>query len=298
MDGRTAIGHMIQALDGNAGGDKLELFSALDAAATDFVRQTKLLTSEVDITTTEDGQEYDLPPDFIALYVRDAARRLVGKFYDGSTTTWPVLTTYEKIFRANKTDSKAVPTSFAIRDMPTLNANITGTATAAGAAVGGECILTASGASFSGNANVRDIIHNTLDRSTGRVLAVTDDTHLVTTLFNGGADAWAENDTYVIKPAVQKQLVLEAPAETAGYTLTLPYLCMPAPVFSDFSSWRFEPRSCLAVCHEAAYLFQMHHKHDPRKDATLHNLFLQEIRRIKIEKAGQLLQGGRYTARA
>jgi len=297
MDGKTLYNYASKAMGGIADDDKKFLYDCLDAAALDFVRQTRILTSIATITTVEDQQTYNLPADFIEPYLKDRNQRFVAKYNDGSYNYWPYLTSFEKLYRANYEDSKDIPGRFAIRDKPTGESSVTGTATSAGAASAGRCILTNTAATFLTTAEGRDTIHNTTDGSDGVVLSITDDTHLVCALFDGTNDAWASSDAYVITPGANYQVYLDAPSATADQTLYVPYLCMPSPVYSDYDTWRFSPMSCRAICYEAAWLFNVDYEEGLSRFENLHNLFLAEIVRVNRETALKRLQGGRYSTR-
>ena len=297
MDGKTLLKYGEEALGGIDDADKKFFFDCLDAAVTEFVRQTRQLTASIAITTVEDTQLYNLPPDFIEPFAKGQKRRFYGKYSDGTNTFWPVLTSYEKIYRSNLTDSKEYPSRFAVIDKQTQDDPITGTATATHAASAGECVLEDSAASFESTVSVRDIMHNTTDDSTGIVLKVTDDNNITCALFSGTNNAFTESDAYVIISAGNYQVYLDAPSKTADHTLTLPYICMPKPVYSDYGFWRFPPMSCRNICYEAAYLFKADYDFDPKRDKHLHDQFVNEIRNTNIETARRRLQGGRYPDR-
>jgi hypothetical protein len=298
MDGKTLLKYGEEGLGGIDIDDKKFFFDCLDAAVTDFVRRTRTVTSSKVITTIEDQQAYNLPPNFIELYAKGYRRRLLGKYSDGTNTYWPVLTSYEKIFRADLTDSKDYPGRFAIIDKQEKDDIVEGTATADGNPSAGEIILEDSAASFESTVNARDIIHNTPDGSDGIVLSVTDDTHLKCALFNGADNEFVSGNAYVSIPACNNQVYLDAPSKTAGHTLTLPYVCMPSPIYSDYGFWRFPAMSCRAICYEAAYLYKVDYDFDGKRDKHLHDLFEDEIKNTNIETARRRLQGGRYTERS
>ena len=297
MDGKTLYNYAVKAMGGIADEDKKFFYDCLDAAALDFVRQTRILTAIATITTVEDRQVYNLPANYIEPYLKDRNRRFVAKYYDGTYYSWPYLTSFEHLYRANYTDSKDIPARFAVRDKPTGESSVTGTATSAGTVTAGRCILTDTEAAFETTAEVRDIIHNTTDGSDGVVLSITDDTHLVCALFGGTNNAWTSSDAYVITPAANYQVYLDAPSATADQTLYVPYLCMPSPVYSDYDTWRFPPMSCRAICYEAGWLFNADYEEGLERFENLHNLYLEEIVRVNRETALKRLQGGRYSTR-
>jgi len=298
MDGRTIYQYGTKALGGIAAADKRFFWDCLDKAAIDFVRKTRCRTGGVDITTVADQQAYDLPADFIAPLLKNRNERYFAKVYDGSNYYWPVLTSFEKIFRENLTTSKDTPSRWALRDKPAVASLVTGTATGAGAASGGRCTLTNTGATFLTTVEARDIIHNTEDGSSGVVLSVTDDTHLVCALFDGTDNDVTDGDAYIITPAPGFQIYLDAPSKTAGHTFTLPYVCMPTPVYSDYDVWGIPPQHVRAICYEGAFLFVVDYDEDIGRFEDLHKLYLEELRDTNRERAQRRLQGGRYSTRS
>jgi len=297
MDGKTLYNYGVQALGGIAESDKRFFYDCLDAAAIDFVRQTRILTAMAEIGTVEGQQAYNLPANFIGLYLKDRQGRYLAKYNNGDGDYWPRVSSFEKIYRANHTEAKDIPGRLAVRDVQSGQAMVTGTAVSAGEAAGGRCILNDSGAFFEPMVEVRDTIHNTVDGSDGVVLEVTDDTHLVCALFNGTSDEWAEGDAYVITPAANYEVYLDAPSKTGGHTIYVPYLAMPSPVYSDYDSWRFSPISCRAICYEAAWLFNVDYEDGLSRFENLHKLYLAEIARVNRETALRRLQGQRYSTR-
>lgn len=300
MDGAVLKQAMLDALDEPTESNIFEtdarvLYQCLDAAAVSFVRQTRCLTSSATIETVEGQQAYDLPPDFINLYLKTPSDRHYIKYSDGSVTSFPVLAQYDQIFYDHQTDEKETPRRFAVIDRTTAPSLITGTATASGAKTGGQCTLNDKTKDFAG-ANLvypRDTVHNTRDNSHGLILSVTDSNNVVTALFNGALNAWKLGDGYVIQRASTKQIYLDAPSSTSGHTITVPYVCMPGPVFSDYGFWRFPPVSCRAICYEAAFMHQ-NRMGDYVSADRHHILFQQEVSRIRAEDARRLLQSGRY----
>jgi len=302
MDGKKLTREVLDFLDESAPSDihanQRRIYECLDMAVSIYCRETRGLHVEVDITTVEDQQAYDLPPDLIDLYMKNSSGRFFVKFYNGSNYSWPLKTSYEKLFKTNLTDTKDIPGRFAIIDKADKESLIEGTADAAGAKSGGHCILQDDSMLFTttNRAYPRDIIHNVTDVSTGYVLSITDATHLVAALFQGSNNDWTQNDSYIIQPAAEKQLVLDAPSGTAGYIITVPYICMPSPVFSDFAFWRLSSRTCKAIAAGAASIFKIP-KGELTDAAVMGGLFSEEINRARIERAQARLQGGRYRGR-
>lgn len=302
MDGRELTRAVLNSTDGYTAAGKQDkqhrIYECLDAAAAIFLRETRILHTSIDLTTVAGQQDYDLPPDFIDLYMADAAARFFIKYYDASNYSWPPCVSYEEIFRENKTDSQDIPNRFCIRDKDDVEAAVTGKTTSADAASRGQCTLTDTAQTFTTTQRVwpRDIVHNETDGSDGVVLAVTDATHLVTALFGGKNNAWGSGDAYRIQPAVERELYLDAPSTTAGHTMTVPYVCMPTPVYSEYASWRFPPRVCRAIASGAAALLVLpESSYDESR--VMQGIFLDEIRRIKVERAQAILAQGRSRRR-
>lgn len=285
-----------EALDQYA--DHRRIYESLDWSAALFIRETGVLHTSVEITTVVDQQEYDIPPDYIRTYMKNRKGRYFAKYYDGSNYFWPVLTSHEKIYKSNYTDSRENPNRFAIVDKADKSELITSTATAAGAAANGECTLTDTTKDFTDTDLVypRDIIHNSTDGSDGYVLEVLSATQLKVALFDGTDNDITLGDSYRIQPAAQYALVLEAPSSTAGHVLTLPYVCMPSPVFSELMWWRLNPRSCRAIAWGAAAMFKQPER-QYQDAAQLGGTFAAEVSRMKHEIAKQrLLENSRYRA--
>jgi len=305
MDGIKLVKLVLNYLDelsvSNAYGSYLKIYENLDLAAAIFLRETGSLHKEASITTLADTQTYDLPPDYIRPYMKTPNGCWFGRYYNATEdqTTWPVMVDYSTIFIANLTDSQATPNSFAIIDKSDKGSLIQSTITAAGEKDAGQVTLTDDTKLFLSTDKVyeRDIVHNTDDGeagSTGYVLDVTDDTNLEVALFGGDDDMFSENDNYVIQPASVQQLTFNAPVEIAGDTFTLPYVCMPSPVYSDYGFWRFNSRVCKGIAYGAASLFQV-----PMKDYVgsdeIGGLFAAEIRKARQEIAQNTLKNSRRT---
>lgn len=300
MDGATLLRYGEEALGGIHNSDLLRFYDCLDRAAAEFCRQTGYLHGSVDLTTVEAQQAYELPADFIRLYMKSTSkRRLIVKYYDASNDeyTFPVASSYEKIFEDNDTDEKDVPDCFCIKDIETKPSVLSGAVTSSGVASLGESVLTDSGASFQSTAEARDSVHNITDGSIGRVLGVTDDNNLRTALFNGTNNEWTSGDTYKIVPGKRYELLLDAPSDVDGDTITVPYVTMPDPVFSDLGFWRFPPRACIGIAFEAAFLFKADYDFDMKRDGHLRELFNEEVQYAKNEIAQAILQGGQYPYR-
>ena len=269
------------------------IYECLDMAAGIYCRDTRSLHNTISLATVAAQQNYNLPLDFIDLYLQDASGNFFIKYYNGSNYSWPVLAPYEFLYRQNLTDNADCPAYFSLIDCPTQPTLITGTATAAGAAANGRCVLTDSTKHFLTTDLVypRDTIYNTNDDSLGIILAVIDDTHLYTALFDGTGNDWTNADAYTITPGIKKTLVLPAPSLTAGHIINVSYVCMPNPVFWDFAQWNFPERTCRAIASGAASIFKIS-KTEYRESQSLGSLFDAEIKQYKTEIGRQKLQQG------
>lgn len=269
------------------------IYDCLDIAAGIYVRDTRALHSAVSLTTVAGQQNYNLPPDFIDLYLQDAQGRFFARYYDGAQHSWPKCKTYDSIYRLNQTESRDYPANFALQDTPGDAALISGTATAAGAKTNGRCILTDSTKHFLTTDLVwpRDIIYNATDASLGIVLAVIDATRLYVALFGENNNDWTNADAYTIQPAAKRMLVLDAPSLTAGHIIHVPYVCMPQPVYWDFAAWNFPDRTCQAIASGAASIFKIG-KTEYKESQSLGGLFDAEVKRYKTELGRQKLQQG------
>lgn len=302
MDGKKLTQQVLDFLDEETISDlyagSREIYENLDLSAQIFCRETAILHKFLDITTVASQQNYDIPSDYIQPYMKDRRGRYIARYYDGSNYSWLTMTSYEKLFRANYEDEKAVPGRFAVIDKEDKEDLIEGTVDSDGAASGGQCTLHDAAMDFTDTNKVypRDIIHNVTDGSDGYVLSVTDATHLVVALFGGTDNDFTSGDSYKIQPAAEKQVFLDAPSENAGDVLTFPYVCVPTPVFSDYGFWRISPRACKAICAGASALFQIP-KREFKESSQIGGLFSAEIKRMNRETARARLQGGLYDKR-
>lgn len=270
--------------------DLRRIYDSLDAAALLYVRETKGITKTCTITTVAGQQSYDLSPDFIRITFKDRHGRLRGKYVYGDNTAWPAVRSYDAIFLANRSESQETPTCFAVIDKPDAETMIEGTTTAAGAVSGGKAQLTDASAAFSGQVYARDTIVNTTRNSSGVVVTVTDDTHIQCALFPDGINSWRIGDGYRIQPQARRQVMLDAPSQSSGHFLILPYAAQQSPVYCESDAWRLDAVACRAIAQEAAYLFaESSPKLKPVK--THHQAFVDAIRAERTRMAQRILQG-------
>lgn len=273
-----------------------KIYTALDLAAGLYVRETQGIRQTATITTVEDQQLYDLPTDFVRPYARKCRgymkqRVLVAKYDAGDCVAWPVLTSYEQIFRANYSTSRETPRCFCIQPKVSAEAAVSGTASAAGAVAAGEAVLTDGSADFvSAGVGVRDVVINTTRNSAGVVLAVVSATQVRCALFPEGVNSWRDGDGYRIQPEARKQVCLDAPSAVAGHTFLLPYLAQPAPVFSDLGSWRLDDTACRAIAFEAAYLHSLSDK-KLKANPAHHAMFVDAVKAERLRMAKASMEG-------
>lgn len=262
MDGKELLYQLREILgedEGSTWMDDKTSYYYLWHGAQRYVAKTNSLTTYQDITTVADQVNYSLESDFMKLYLLDSYNRYYARYYEagGSAYSWLYWKDYEDVLKANKvasTDSVEVPTHFSIRDRATAGSQITGTATSAGAASGGQCTLTDTSGLFTttDDVSVGDVIHNTTDASDGVVLSVTDATHLECALFGGTDNEWGSSDAYVIQPQGRLEFILHPPPDDASDTARIWYIRRPDPVFSDYGIYQFTQQGMEAILDYAA----------------------------------------------
>ena len=240
MDGTDLLRRLRQLLneDSDSGWlDKQSSYDFLFEAAVEYVDRTACLRGTQEITTVADDEAYNLNPDFLKLYLRNKGNNYYIKINDGSNDYFSTFKDYEDIYYENNSTSVAIPSHFTIIDAA-LPSEVSGTATSAGAASEGKCTLTDSAADFT-DVEAGAVVNNTTDGSNGIVLSKTSTTALVTALFDGTDNDWDSSDAYVIQPQGRQQIILDPPPSTANYTIYVPYVRRPAPVYSDYGAYRF-----------------------------------------------------------
>jgi len=260
MDGKTLTEGLAQLLleDSSTSSflDSKTSYDAIYNAAVEFCRRTQIYKSSQTITTVADQAAYDLNPDFLSLYLKNDRNEFALKLYDGSAYNWIKFRDYDGIYLANETESVALPYNFAIRTKETLYTTLTGTATSAGALSNGEATLTDSAAPFT-DVKVGDFVHNTTDGAHGIVISVTSTSALVTAMFGGTENDWDSSDAYIVMSQGRKQLYLDPPPSTAGYSVYIPYVQKPEPVYSLYRAYRLDRQYQMAIIMYAAWLYKM-----------------------------------------
>lgn len=252
MDGKEALDRLYDLLsedhDSNFISRRMALVK-LNEAAYEFTEKTECLKATQTITLVPDQANYSLNANFMNLYLRNKSGNLYIKYNDGMNDSFITWKDYEDIVYQNSSES-ARPSRFCIIDDPNLDTRISSTCTTSGANVNGESVLTDSAADFS-DVSAGDVVHNLTDGSDGYVLS--SGTTLTTAMFGGSSNAWTSSDSYIIQPQGRIVLVLDPAPDTAD-TVTINYIQRPAPVYSDFGAFRFQPQHMSAIIKYAAWL--------------------------------------------
>ena len=277
MDGYDLTKRLEQLLNEESGSDWLDpktTYDYLYEAAIAFVDRTHCLQTTQSITTVADTSSYNLNPDFLKLYLKNNREKLIIKYNDGNDDYFLTWKDYEDIIFNNQTDSVSIPSHFAIIDA-SLPDQVTGTATAAGAATGGLSTLTGSGF---GDVDSGSIVHNTTDGSFGIVISKTSSTVLKTALFGGTNDDWSVSDAYIIQPQGRYQLIFDSPPDTAGHTITIYYVQRPKPVYHSYGTYRFPMQYTSALVKYAYWLYKYR---DGRPDTgnAMYQFWEMEVRK-------------------
>ena len=289
MDGKAMLRSLRdQLMESSDSGfmDDRTSYDMLYNAAVEFAERTKCLQATQSITTVADQEEYTLDAEFIEPWWGDDedGRKFV-KLNDGSDNYFIKIRDYSEIVYGNNSDDPdTIPDSFSIITHPTIADQITGTATSTGAATGGLCTLTDTAADFS-NVEAGDEIHNTTDSSDGVVVSKTSTTALKIALFGGTDNDVSSSDAYIIQPQGRLRIVFDPPPSTASYTITVPYIARPAPVYSDYGVYQFQ-----AQYHPALVTFALwKYKYRDSKPNYGDSYYLQW--ESAIRRANTIIQG-------
>ena len=294
MDGQTLTRELADIIreDPSTSGfmRKLASYDWLYQAACEVTRRTQALTANQTITTIHNQRGYDLNADFLWLYMKNQRNEYFVKVNNGSTDTFITWRDLDAMTIGNQTTSVDMPNKFCIVDKSTLGSQLTGTAdTVDGTLVNGESTLTDVAKSQFASVNIGDEIHNVTSGSDGIVLGVTSTSKLLTAIFTGtdGIDAWAIGDSYVVVPQGLKQLYLDPPPLTAGYTLTVPYIQKPAPVYSPYRTYRLDNLTKGVLVKYAAWLYKYRDR-EPNMADSFYRYFEMECSR-NVRQSGMAL---------
>ena len=267
-------------------------YNYLFQAAIEFVSRTNCLRGEATITTVANQQSYELPADFLQLYIRDPSNRHVIKVNDGSTDLMVPYRSYEEVYYQNQTTAQSLPNFFSVIDDPVTATMLTGSATSNGASIGGQSNLTSTTSTFA-TVSHGDIVHNTTDGAYGMVLGVTGTTILSTAMFGGSSNDWTTGDNYVIQPRGRYQLVLDPKSSLSGYTVYVPYTQRPAPVFSDYGVYRFPSEYSPALVKYAFWLYK-YRDSQPKVGDAMFQYFDQATKRFGSGISERLREQSRF----
>lgn len=268
--------------------DSKTTYDLLNEAAIELVSRTNCLKAQQSITTVASQQAYSINADYLKLYIKNNDGNLYVKYNNATPSpggdTFLTWRDYEQIIYSNQIQTVPIPNRFSIIDNPTLSTRLSGTATATGSLVGGESVLTDSGANFS-TVSPGDVVHNTTDSSDelssdGIVLSVQSNTQLLVAMFNGTNNFFTTGDAYIIQPQGTYQLILDPPPNTSGHTATFYYIQKPLPVYSDYGIFRFPSHYNNAAVKYAAFLYKYRDR-QPNFGDHLYMIFDNEVRKAQ-----------------
>lgn len=279
MDGHDLTRRLTQLLNEESGSDWLDprtTYDFLYEAAIAFVDRTHCLKSTQPITTVADTSSYNLNPDFLKLYLTNGAGDLIIKYNDGTDDYFLTWKDYNDIVYGNQTDSVSIPSHFAIIDAD-LPAQVIGLATASDAATGGLSGLTST-AAYLADVESGSIVHNITDGSHGIVISKTSATLVETALFAGSDNDWTNLDSFIVQPQGRYQIVLDAPPDTAGHTITVYYIQRPEPVYHNYGVYRFPVQYTQALVKYAFWLYKYRDR-DANFGNAMYQFWEMEIRK-------------------
>jgi hypothetical protein len=152
----------------------------------------------------------------------------------------------------------------------------------------GESTLTDGTAAFSTTVNIGDAVHNLTDTSHGYVVTLSSGTAVITALFDGTNNYFANTSSYVIWPQKRFQLVIDPPPSVTGDTITVYYVKRPDPVYSAYRSYSLPIGYSGALVHYAAWLY----KYRDREPSFGDNFYLYWDRKCKELEDG--MDAGMY----
>jgi len=222
-------------------------------AAKTFASRAGVLKATQDIITVAGTSVYNLNPDFDKLYLKDSNNNFIVKYDDGTTQTFLPWKSYDRVIYENNTTSTVAPSNFTLLDAQ-LPAQITGSATTTATSIGNLTLLTDTAVDFT-NVGLGDIVHNTTTGESGYVVSKTSTTVIGTALF-GGSGTWTSGDTYVIQPQGRLQIIIDPPPSASGDTITVYYIQVPDPVFTDYGVYRIQQKYIPLLVGYAAWLYK------------------------------------------
>lgn len=303
MDGKTLTRMLAEVLNENpdtsgfVSEGSRNAYDYLWQAAVEFNNRTQILSTSTDITTVADQQSYVLPADFQKLWAKDQFKKFFIKYTNTNSVVSVIYYRHkEEIILGGLTTSVAVPPFFAVTDRTLTTERRTVSATAGGdndvSGFEGECVLTDANSTFvTWDVQPGDTIHNTTDESTGYVLSVTDETNLVSALFDGTENEWDNADVYTLVHQPRLEIYLEQPTLTADETITVQYVQRPKPVYSDYGTYRFPSQYGPALVRYAAWLMKYRDK-EPENGDSWYQYFDRMVNQANMVSRGTFNRRG------
>lgn len=284
LDYKRRMYQLLAECDSSSWMDLKSVFDTLYEAAKDFAKEVKSLKSSQTITTVAEQTNYALNPDYLEMLVSNDDGKKQVQFYDSSNYRWIYWEEYKDILYDNNTTSVAYPWRFGVVARA-LDDRITGTATSSSTNSGGETSLTDTATTFTSTVYPGDAVVNTTNSYIGIAIAVPS-AHVVTTvMFNTASNAsayadWTSGDGYMIIPAPRYDIVLDPPPSTSGYSVIVPYVCKPTPVYSSYGQYGFAQGYEEALLKYAVWL----HKYKdgkPNYGDALYKYYEMQLRKSK-----------------
>ncbi len=242
--------------------DDFTTFNFLNDAANEINMRIEHIKNSQSITSVADQAGYTLDARYMKLYLENNLGRHFVQYSDGTTKKNVIEKSEDSIVSQTLTESVTsvdMPDNFYITDDTTLDDQVTGTTTSAGAESAGKSTLTDTTADFS-DVSAGDNLHNTDESDIGIVISKTSSTVLVTAMFGDGSNAWGNGDTYVIQPQGRYKITFNPPPNTTSDTITVPYISRLAPVYSDYDHFRLPIQYKDALLNYAAYKYKYKNK--------------------------------------
>ena len=284
MDGKLLLRELRDLLneqDNSSWFNDFTGYNYLFQAAIEFVGRTNCLHGEATITTVANQQTYDLPADFLQLYVRDDNNTHVVKYYNTSSYQMIPYRSYERVYYEDQTTAQSIPNYFSIMDSQLTRQSalrVTGTSTFAGASVGGA-VLVADTTSRLCHVCLTGILFTTprtvptgwfwSSRAQRRIC------HGDVWWHKQRLECWR----WLCDSAERRyQLVLDPKPLTSGHTVYVPYTQRPVPVFSDYGIYRFPDRVFPAIVKYAFWLYK-YRDSQPKVGDAMYQYFDQATKR-------------------
>jgi len=252
MDGKQLLRQLRDILNESSTSGWMDDFTSytyLWNGATEFASRTQCFKSTVNITLVANVSQYLLPADFLNLYAKNDDNDYFLFLDDGTGYKRFMFYKDHNDILYQQNTSTEFPYNFTVVDSESDISPISGTASSSGTA-----LVDAAG-DFTG-VTVGDTVHNVTDGSAGIVTAYISSTQLTVPLFGGTNDTWAASDAYEIVPQGRTAILVDPPPSVSAYTVTVPYIQRPTPVFSDYTTYRFQHEYMMAIIMYAAWLYK------------------------------------------